>query len=377
MKTKQFWGILLLSLCDILLASCRDDDSEDVSRVVIMQVSETTVWEPVWGSDVLSEHMLVKEENCAEWQKLVMGGIMGFEYEHGHGYELKVRKTILANPPQDGSNCIYQLIEIITDIMPEPPVLEEWPEEAKFKLEMSQLKTFMDLDTPVAAPFDFLAFKILDNNNGYSFPEVPEYVHYYDSIVAASPVMPDTYRLYEKYTYGTALIEHIASLWGSYFFEKGDFQLVFKGYKDGEVKYEYQINQTMRERDFLGIDWEKCGFVLANPKTSCIYCLLDTRYKFLLSDTQMRNGTCYVELKVAGVPDFADAESLRTELDGLRWLLKKHLGEKSATGAADFKTIENAEIVETYENKTTRVALLHFLGDENHGEHYSAVAEPK
>ena len=73
------------------------------------------------------ECMLVKEEGGnGQWQNLMFGAIEGFTYEKGHAYELKVRKTILANPPADGSNCRYKLIEILEDrTVTEPETPEE------------------------------------------------------------------------------------------------------------------------------------------------------------------------------------------------------------------------------------------------------------
>lgn len=154
---------------------------------------------PYGGSNVPMEYMLVKEPSDTEWQRLVMGSIEGFEYVQGHAYELKVRKTTLANPPQDGMNCTYRLIEILSDTQPDTPVTpEEWPEEAKFKLKMVQLTPFMYLDTPLAAPFDLLTFRILDHRDEYTPFGNPEFLQYYDSIVMSSPVMPDTYPILQR-----------------------------------------------------------------------------------------------------------------------------------------------------------------------------------
>lgn len=125
-----------MTALSLILVGCDNDDtSGDTYADIIMQVSENVVYKPVWGSDAPVEHMLVKEPSDTEWQPLVMGSIEGFEYVQGHAYELKVRKTTLANPPQDGMNCTYRLLEVISDTQPDTPVApEDWPEEAKFKL---------------------------------------------------------------------------------------------------------------------------------------------------------------------------------------------------------------------------------------------------
>ena len=67
-----------------------------------------------------------------------------------------------------------------------------------------------------------------------------------------------------------------------------------------------------------------------------------------------------MEIRVAAASHLIDAEKLQRQGDGLRWLLTKYL-EKTAETAAGFKTLpEDASIVETYGNDTTRAALLHF-----------------
>ena len=373
-------SLVLLTVLSFTWVGCDNDDTSGYTYAdITLWVSETTVYEPVWGSDTPVEHMLVKERSDSEWQPLVTGSIEGFEYEQGHAYELKVRKTTLANPPQDGANYTYRLLEVISDTQPDAPASpEEWPEEAKFKFKMVQLHPFMDLDTPLAAPFDLLTFRIFDHQDEYTPWGYPEFLHYYDSIMMSTPVMPDTYCVYQKKTEGSSTSEKFTSQWSSYFFENTDFPIVLKGYKDGEVRYESQIEQVMRERDFLGIDWENGGVTLANPQTHVIYCILDTRYEFLLADTQLRNNIPFVKINVAFASDLTDAENLRRQKDGLRWLLVKHLGDRTSETAADFKTLpESASIRETYGNGTTRAALLHFKGTDFHEECYYIIAEPK
>ena len=373
-------SLILLAALSFIWGGCDNDDTlGDTYADIIMLVSETTVYEPVWGCDTPVEHMLVKEQSATEWQPLVMGSIEGFEYVQGHAYELKVRKTTLANPPQDGASYTYRLLEVISDTQPDTPVSpEEWPEEAKFKFKMVQLNPFMNLDTPLAAPFDLLTFRIFDHQDEYTPLGYPEFLQYYDSIVMSTLVMPDTYCVYQKKTDESSTSEKFTSQWSSYFFEKNDFPIILKGYKDGAVKYAFQMKQIMRERDFLGIDWKDGGITLANPQSHVVYCVLDTRYEFLLTDTQLRNNIPFVKIKVAFASDLTDAENLKRQENGLRWLLEKHLGYKTFETIADFKTLpEDASIVETYGNETTRAALLHFKDNDFHEECYYIIAEPK
>lgn len=368
----------LLMLISVLWVGCDKDEPIDKVEIIKMYVSAETGTYTPWGSEVPVECMLVKEDGDLEYSHLAFGGIQGFDYVRGHEYELEVRKTTLANPPADGSNIAYELLKIINDIPPVTPKPEELPEEAKFKLEMVQLVPFMDLDTPLAAPFDFLTFRILNHRGEYSFPATPDFLKYYDLIEMSSPLLPDTYCVYRYSTDGNSTGRSFTSPWGSYFYEKTDFPICLKGYKDGKLIYEYSTTLVMRERDFLGVDWKNGSIALANPKTNCIYNVLDTRYEFLLTDTQKVNGTCYIKIQVPNSSHLADAEYLKTQEEALKWLLKKHLGGKSSLTASDFKTLpKGADVVETYENKTTRVAIVHQNADDLHEECYYAIAESK
>lgn len=252
------------------------------------------------------------------------------------------------------------------------------PEEAMFKFKPVQLKTFMDLDTPVPAPFDCIAFQMLDHKGEFAFPELSGFVAYYDSIVVSSPNMPDTHKLYWKEINGSRTVEQFTSQWASFFFEKNDFPIVIKGYKDGTAIYETSRTQVMRERDFLGIDWKHGNVALANPKTQCVYCVLDKRFEFLLTDTQLRNNRPFVKIEVASADNLSDADNLKREKEGLTRLLEKFLKPEQSLTALDFTTLpDEAELVKCYGNNTTRAALLHFKGNEARGEHFFIIAEEK
>ena len=117
---KTYLVPLVLAIA-VVVASCSVDDGEqgDVVKVILMSVSEKTgITYDLFdtNAEFPIKCMLVKEEGGdGQWKSLVFGAIEGFTYEKGHAYELKVRKTILANPPADGSNCRYKLIEILED----------------------------------------------------------------------------------------------------------------------------------------------------------------------------------------------------------------------------------------------------------------------
>lgn len=377
MKKSIFHVFVVLSL---LFVGCNDNDTIDYAHVdIIIQVSETTVREPIEGGVQEMEYMLVKEPSDVEWKKLAMGSIEGFEYVHGHAYELKVRRTCPLSTSAYGTDCTYKLIEVISDTLVTAQQPDELPEEAKFKLKMGQLEPFMHMDTPMPAPFDLLTFKLVDYQDEYNFLYGNAvFLQYYDSIVVSSPVMPDTYRVFQQSCDENGCGSRYIPQWSSYFFEKSDFQLCLKGYKGGKVIYEYSMEQMMQERDFLCVDWT-CGiYAMANPLTACIYCVLDSRYEFLLTDTQMRNGTYYVKIRVAPGSELVQSEYVKKQEQGLKWLLDKYLARQPIPNVADFKTLpEDAEVVDVYGNSTTRAALIHNDDIDIYKEYYYVIAEQK
>lgn len=58
--------------------------------------------------------MQIREEDSSVWRIVSPYTIMGFTYEKGNEYELLVKKTTLANPPQDDVNVRYELTSIVS-----------------------------------------------------------------------------------------------------------------------------------------------------------------------------------------------------------------------------------------------------------------------
>lgn len=112
-----------------LAVGCSDDEPKDVVNEIKMSVSAETGTYIPWGSDTPVECMLVmSEDNPGVWEPLGFNSIKWFTYERGHEYYLSVERTILANPPADGSDRTYSLIRIIDDRLvtePEVPVDKE------------------------------------------------------------------------------------------------------------------------------------------------------------------------------------------------------------------------------------------------------------
>ena len=108
----------MICMAFISLSSCHDDDEfqKDVTDEISMTVSSETGTMYPWGSEVSFECMLMKsDDNPDEWKELAMGDIKGFTYQKGHEYELRVLRTILGNPPMDGSDRTYTLVKILSD----------------------------------------------------------------------------------------------------------------------------------------------------------------------------------------------------------------------------------------------------------------------
>lgn len=120
----------LFIACLFFVTACSDDEPKDKTKDIIMSVSE----EPGVMYDIFDDEgkypmiclRVMDDDFPGEWRNLPMTAIEGFEYEIGHMYTLKVRRTILANPPADASSYTYRLIAVLEDrIWPEEPNEEE------------------------------------------------------------------------------------------------------------------------------------------------------------------------------------------------------------------------------------------------------------
>ena len=120
MKTMKIWRIAFAMLAAFSLASCSsDDDDKDITKEIIMNVSaEPGVMYDLFDS--MGEHpiecmQVMTEDEPGQWQYLYFSEVKGFTYERGHEYVLRVKRTILANPPQDASDRTYELVRILAD----------------------------------------------------------------------------------------------------------------------------------------------------------------------------------------------------------------------------------------------------------------------
>lgn len=139
MKTmKLFFSTLFVVIISAIgMVSCNDDDEpKDKVIEVTMSVSENTdIMYSLFDDNKENpvECMLVMEDGVDQtWRKMSFSGIEWFTYEKGHRYKLRAKKTILANPPADGSAWKYELVEVLED---KEIIGPEFPVEATIKSE--------------------------------------------------------------------------------------------------------------------------------------------------------------------------------------------------------------------------------------------------
>ena len=102
--------IPFLFIACLFMTSCSNENEpkDNTSTILLSVDSHTDDMIYLSGN---GECLRIKEEDSNEWEHI--DGIIGFNYEKGYKYLLKVEKTILVNPPQDSPNVKYQLIEIL------------------------------------------------------------------------------------------------------------------------------------------------------------------------------------------------------------------------------------------------------------------------
>lgn len=253
------------------------------------------------------------------------------------------------------------------------------PDKYRFRLAEAGFMPFMNDDFQVPAPFDNLSFILLDYLDRYSPLGIPEFVEPYDSIVWSAKGMPDTYRIYERNSDENSLEEKFTSRWSTHFFTSGSGLMSYaKGYSEGKVIYSDSLRIYTYERGFLCFDWARGSVALINPYTTGIYCLLDKSREYNVVDVQEINDTRYCEIHVWNHKYLSDDNFLSFSREALIKLMKENIGDgMSAQGKTDvFKCIpEGIEAELVWENKTTRIALLHELPSDTALEGYYLLVE--
>ena len=115
MKTMKLWRITFMMLAAFSLASCSsdDDDKAIVEQVTVYVSAETGMFYNV-PNTTLEEGMMIRADGEDNYICVAFNTIAGFTYEKGNEYELLVKKTKLANPPQDSGKYRYELVRIVS-----------------------------------------------------------------------------------------------------------------------------------------------------------------------------------------------------------------------------------------------------------------------
>ena len=107
-----------MMLAAFSLASCSiDNDNEDkVEQVTVYVSAETGAYYDLFDAkgEYPMEGMQIQEKGETRWRCVSFLTITGFTYERGNEFELLVKKTTLADPPQDSSIIRYELIRILS-----------------------------------------------------------------------------------------------------------------------------------------------------------------------------------------------------------------------------------------------------------------------
>ncbi|OPB94445.1 DUF4377 domain-containing protein [Elizabethkingia ursingii] len=108
---KFFYFFLTGAFLFTLFISCNRSDNNDRTVEITANVWPTYIeYKNVLGDTV--HGIKIKETDSNEWSTIA--GISGFQYEEGYEYQIRLLKTYLVNPPMDGSNIDYKLIEVIS-----------------------------------------------------------------------------------------------------------------------------------------------------------------------------------------------------------------------------------------------------------------------
>lgn len=104
--------LIAIIFISFLTISCDKDDNSDRTIEITATVYHKHVDYPTFPANTLIKGIKIKETNSSEWTTL--SSIERFDFVEGYEYQVKLQKTYLANPPQDGSNITYKLDEIIS-----------------------------------------------------------------------------------------------------------------------------------------------------------------------------------------------------------------------------------------------------------------------
>lgn len=115
MKTfffKPFISVVFLLLVFSFWGCNKDNDSE---RVVSMTIASDMKMGKLYWNNVEINCFQVKEDDSSDWTLFDPRLLVGFNYEEGYEYVIKVKKSRVGNPAQDdGPEFSYQFINIVS-----------------------------------------------------------------------------------------------------------------------------------------------------------------------------------------------------------------------------------------------------------------------
>lgn len=279
------------------------------------------------------------------------------------------------------ASTIISLTRTFKEGQPDPKP-QTLPDEAKFKLKEEKYSPLMGIESPLPAPLDLVTFRITDLDRNYTALGFPKFTEYYDSIVWSADNYPHTYKIYECNVSEGGVERHLTTQWASHFFKSGTVKSHLKGYHDGKVKYEAALDLTLYDRDFLGLKWG--DIVLSKPQNLTTYCLLDREYEYQVCDIVAKNDAPYSRIIPVNHKLLPDKEFLAIMPKSIKALVENSVGVgQNAKGKEKlFKCLPETgvEALLYWENKTTRMLLLHQLANEDTDftpEFYYLHLEPK
>lgn len=106
--------LFLLTLSTLSFLGCTDNNENDWSEEITVDVDSLIVPCKIWGNPNIVDGIRIKEGASSKWDTIAIHSIEGFEFEAGYLYVLKLKVIHLVNPPQDDSNIRYRLIRVLT-----------------------------------------------------------------------------------------------------------------------------------------------------------------------------------------------------------------------------------------------------------------------
>lgn len=115
---KKFLFVFAAMLC-CAFAGCDDDKADEVFDMTVASV----LHRPENGFRPWS--YVVKIENDTNWT-LFWNGVVGFDYEEGYEYRIRVKSYDVKNPEEDGSAIRYELGKVLSKEQKQSEQLPDW-----------------------------------------------------------------------------------------------------------------------------------------------------------------------------------------------------------------------------------------------------------